>query len=68
MYRTLAREISLGKLTRIGGDNITRQECTYNVTLRRVRESVAVKKQQILLIGLCVSACGYSDAWACACA
>ena len=50
-------------------------QCTYNVTLKRVYETiVAVEKQQVLHISLCVHACacvrarGYSGAWVSACA
>ena len=51
------------------------RQCTYDVTLRRVQETIiAVQKQSVLHIGLCVHACacvracGYPGAWACACA
>jgi hypothetical protein len=34
------------------------EECTYNVALRRVQETiVAVEKQQVLFVGLCVHRC-----------
>ena len=34
------------------------RKCTYNVTMRRVRDTtVAVEKQYVLIIGLCVHAC-----------
>ena len=49
------------------------RQCAYNVILRRVRVTiVAVEKQKVLLIGLCVHAwayvraCGNSGACACA--
>jgi hypothetical protein len=48
-------------VTRNGED----RQCTYNVILRRVHETiVTVEKQKVLHIGLRVHAC----AWACACA
>jgi hypothetical protein len=47
------------------------KQCTYNVTLRRIHETiVAVEKQHIGLCVhacVCVRACGYPGAWACAC-
>jgi hypothetical protein len=47
------------------------RQCTYNVTLRRIQEiTVAVEKHIGLCVHACrsVRACGYADAWACACA
>jgi hypothetical protein len=52
------------------------RQCTYNVTLRRVHEPIVAvnsNKYYILvcvcmLTQACVRACGYTNAWACACA
>ena len=44
------------------------RQCTYNVTLRCVRESLLPWKdnEYYLLVCVCVRACGYPDLWACA--
>ena len=51
-------------------------QCTYNVTLRRVRESLLPWKSNkyymlvcwCMRARACVRACGYRGAWTCACA
>jgi hypothetical protein len=48
------------------------RQCTFNVTLRRVRESVLPWKRNKYYLFVCLSArvraCGWPCAWACTCA
>ena len=74
LLKSFGHEKSIGVISQQNKQEKLDGQYTCNVTLRRVRESLLLWKSYkyyllvCAFVRVCVRACGYPGAWACACA